>query len=622
MAKGKIQSDLLVVGGGTSGVCAAIQAARDGLQVALVEETPWLGGMLTAAGVSAVDGNHRLPSGLWGEFRQKLYEHYGGPGGVKTGWVTHTAFEPRVANQIFHEMVAGEKGISLHKGYWIEEVTKKNQQVIGATFRNDAGNRLTIEASLTIDCTEYGDVMALAGCAYRVGRESRAETGEPGAPAKADGFIQDLTYVAILKDYGPGADRTIPRPAGYDPKEYYGCCREWSDGNPELVDARTMLDYGKLPNDRYMINWPKAGNDYYADYLEKDRQERLNLFEHAKQQTLSFVYFIQSQLGFKHLGLADDEFPTADDLALIPYIRESRRLQGMVQLTVDDLVDPYKGTKYQQGIAVGDYPLDHHHGKVQLDEPEEFPPIPSFNVPYGCLVPEQVDGLLVAEKSISVTHLVNGCTRLQPCVMQIGQAAGAAADLCLKYAIQPRQLNIRELQQALLQAGCWLMPFLDVTPADWYFDAVQRVALCGLMFGEGKANNWANEFWFYPQKGISGKEVISSLKAVNPQKKEWLMSLEQSSSPVLNRAEVLQICYQFLENPKRQNRSALPFQDVRPELPQFEAIAYFYGEGLLHHWVEGPFLQPDGEMSRAVFAFLLDRLFHPFSHKLTPGDNQ
>jgi NADPH-dependent 2,4-dienoyl-CoA reductase/sulfur reductase-like enzyme len=156
MAKGKIQSDLLVVGGGTSGVCAAIQAARDGLQVALIEETPWLGGMLTAAGVSAIDGNHRLPSGLWGEFRQKLYEHYGGPGGVKTGWVTHTAFEPRVANQIFHEMVAGEKGINLYKGYWIEEVTKKNQQVIGATFSNAAADRLTIEASLTIDCTEYG----------------------------------------------------------------------------------------------------------------------------------------------------------------------------------------------------------------------------------------------------------------------------------------------------------------------------------------------------------------------------------------------------------------------------------------------------------------------------------
>lgn len=621
MDKGKIQTDLLVVGGGTSGVCAAIQAARNGLQVALVEETPWLGGMLSAAGVSAIDGNHRLPSGLWGEFRQKLYEHYGGPGGVKTGWVTHTAFEPRVANQIFHEMVAGEKGISLYKGYWIEKVLKKNQQVIGATFRNNSADHLTVEASLTIDCSEYGDVMALAGCAYRVGRESRTETGEPGAPSKADGFIQDLTYVAILKDYGPEANCTIARPADYDPQEYYGCCREWSDGNRELVDAQTMLNYGKLPHERYMINWPKAGNDYYADYLEKDRPQRLYLFGQAKQQTLSFVYFIQNQLGFKHLGLADDEFPTADRLALIPYIRESRRLQGIVQLTVDDLVDPYKGIKYQQGIAVGDYPLDHHHGKVHLDEPEEFPPIPSFNVPYGCLVPEQVDGLLVAEKSISVTHLVNGCTRLQPVVMQIGQAAGAAAALCLRNAIQPRQLNIRELQQTLLEAGCWLMPFLDVIPDDWYFDAIQRVALCGLMFGEGKAKDWANEFWFFPQKGISGKEVICALSAVNPQKREWLMSLKELSGPVLARAEVLQIIYQFLENPKRKREPELPFQDVRRAMPQFDAITYFHGEGLLQQWVKGSFLQPAKEMSRAVFAYLLDRLFHPFSHKLTLGDN-
>ena len=92
--------DVLIVGGGASGVSAALQAARLGSKVLVVEETSWLGGMLTAAGVSAIDGNHRMPSGIWGEFRAELYAYYGGPKAVETGWVSNTLFEPSVGNRL------------------------------------------------------------------------------------------------------------------------------------------------------------------------------------------------------------------------------------------------------------------------------------------------------------------------------------------------------------------------------------------------------------------------------------------------------------------------------------------------------------------------------------------
>jgi|GEM_PF-4651821 len=85
--------DVLVVGGGASGITAGIQAARLNVKTLVVEETTWLGGMLSAAGVSATDGNHLLPSGLWGEFRERIYAHYGGPSKVATGWVSNTHFE-------------------------------------------------------------------------------------------------------------------------------------------------------------------------------------------------------------------------------------------------------------------------------------------------------------------------------------------------------------------------------------------------------------------------------------------------------------------------------------------------------------------------------------------------
>jgi hypothetical protein len=402
-----IQTDVLVIGGGTSGVCAALQAARLGVKVCLVEETPWLGGMLTAAGVSAVDGNHNLPSGIWGEFRQRLYQHYGGAEAVRTGWVSNTLFEPHVGNAIFHEMVQAESNIRLLKTYWPVAVNRNGQCVAGARFQNAAGEVLSIDAGVTIEATECGDVINLASCKYRVGRESRHETGETCAPPQGDNLIQDLTYVAILKDFGEGMNGAIPKPADYRPTEYDGTCKELSS-DPRLVDhdAQAMLAYGRLPNNKYMINWPIHGNDYYANVLELNRDQRLVTLQRAKECTLGWIYFIQTRGGFRHLGLADDEFPTRDRLALIPYHRESRRVVGEVTLNVNHLLDPYQYEFYKSGIAVGDYPLDHHHQKSAAADDESYPEIPSFNVPYACLVPAEIDGLLVAEKSISVTHMV------------------------------------------------------------------------------------------------------------------------------------------------------------------------------------------------------------------------
>lgn len=81
--------DVLIIGGGASGVSAGIQASRLGAKTLIVEETDWLGGMLTAAGVSAIDGNYNLPAGIWGEFKNRLAVHYGGLDSLKTGWVSN-----------------------------------------------------------------------------------------------------------------------------------------------------------------------------------------------------------------------------------------------------------------------------------------------------------------------------------------------------------------------------------------------------------------------------------------------------------------------------------------------------------------------------------------------------
>ncbi len=103
------QVDVLIIGGGASGTTAGIQSARMGVETMIIEESPWLGGMLTAAGVSAVDGNYNLRAGLWGEFLNKVSQHYGGLDSLRTGWVSSVLFEPSVGNKIFHELAEVEK---------------------------------------------------------------------------------------------------------------------------------------------------------------------------------------------------------------------------------------------------------------------------------------------------------------------------------------------------------------------------------------------------------------------------------------------------------------------------------------------------------------------------------
>ncbi len=263
------QIDVLVVGGGASGIAAGIQSARLGAQTVVVEETPWLGGMLTAAGVSATDGNHRLPSGLWGEFREKLYQHYGSPAALETGWVSNTQFEPHIGNKIWNELADKESNLKRIHGYFFTKVLKEGNRVTGAVFQNDKGEELEILARVTIDGTELGDVIGDAGAGFFQGQDPQSLTGEAAAPLERTPYIQDLTYVAILKDYGVGANKTIAKPANYDPSEFECMCAAvCSDSTKNPLPCDKMLTYGKLPNGKYMINWPNEGNDYYVNAID------------------------------------------------------------------------------------------------------------------------------------------------------------------------------------------------------------------------------------------------------------------------------------------------------------------------------------------------------------------
>ena len=510
-ACGGEQYDVVVVGGGVSGTTAGIRAARLGAKTLIVEQGPWLGGMLTSAGVSATDGNYRLRGGMWGELRDSLEAHYGDAKALKTGWVSNLLFEPSVGARIFRAMAEQEELLTVKFNTATKQIERTAE---GWKLTLTDGQQVT--AKVLIDGTELGDVAAELGVKYDVGMESRAVTGEDIAPEEANGIIQDLTMVMILKDYG--RDMTIERPADYD-STLFACacdnaiCKTPKEAN-RLWSKQMMMSYGRLPNGKIMINWPIEGNDYYVNMIEMTAEERAEAVAKAKAHTLNFLYFIQHELGLNTLYLADDEFPTEDLMPLMPYHRESRRTHGEVRFQLNHVTNPYDYMLYRTAIGVGDYPVDQHHTRYTGWEALPnlyFHSIPSYGVPMGVLLPKGVDGLIVAEKSISVSNLVNGSTRLQPVVLQIGEAAGIVAALAVKAGIEPREVSVRDVQREVLAGGGYLLPYLDLPTTDPHFKALQRVGVTGIIEGVGMTVGWENQTWFRANETISMAELTCGL---------------------------------------------------------------------------------------------------------------
>jgi len=505
--------DVVIVGGGAGGTSAAIQSARNGAKTLLIEETNWLGGMLTSAGVSAIDGNYKLPSGFWGEFKDSLVSHYGSLETLKTGWVSNVLFEPKVGNEILKSITQNEKNLKILYSTSTQSVSKHDGNIFNYQIKTSEG---TFFSKILIDGTELGDLLPMLDDDYDVGMDSNEMYNENIAPEIKNDIIQDLTFVMILKNYNKKVK--IDKPEGYDASEFY-CSTSHKDcpeSDKALWSPQQMMNYGKLPNDKIMINWPIYGNDYYSNLIEMSKKEREVVFEKAKNKSLRYLYYIQDELGFDNYSISDDEYETDDNFPLIPYYREARRMKGQVTFSLNYIKNPYdqKHKLYRTGVLVGDYPVDHHHDAHP--EKEKLPklafyPIPSYSLPFGSLISIKNSNFLVAEKSISVSNLVNGTTRLQPVVLQIGQIAGLIGSESIKQNKKPSELNIRHIQSLILENGGYIQPYLDVEKTHPHFKAFQRIGSTGILRGKGINVGWSNQSWFYPENEVDLELFLNDL---------------------------------------------------------------------------------------------------------------
>ena len=499
------ETDVVIYGGGAGGLCAGIQAARLGAEVTVLEPSPWVGGMLTAAGVSALDGNkHGAGSGLVQRFRQRLADHYGSLDALYTGWISLYCYEPKIGHRILEEWVAEQDRLTVHRGVEAvsyEQVDRRTRRigVAPTQVKLDPSCReaqRTVTGRVFIDATEYGDGLALADIPYRLGRESQDMLGELAAPPEPDNEIQDPTYCATLVKE-PDAAPLPSTPTERAQWDDFQCSTKGDCPNPDeerlghtVHSWDRFIDYSALPNDKYLLNWPHHANDFpVGERFFEDRFVRHQRLQDAKRHTLQFVKYMQTELDHPEWQIATDEYPTDDHLPPIPYLRESRRMVNDRMMTQQDVVpngDNPRAPTIDNSIAVGDYFIDHHHAKAHLPPgcrlQEDYPDNAPFQVPPSVFFPDQDDpSFMAGEKSIAVSHIVNGCTRLQPVVMLMGQALGAYAALGTKNGTAPRDVPVDRVQDRLLDAGCPLYILYDVPAGHDLFRPTQELARTGVL---------------------------------------------------------------------------------------------------------------------------------------------
>jgi len=526
--------DILIAGAGAGGFAAALRAAGRGHSVCLSDETDWLGGQITAGGVSALDENKFIEftgaTRTYYEMRRRIRDHYRrshtlapaaaalenlNPGSC---YVSALCFEPRVGVSVLDQMLAPLRA----KVRWfprsqVFHLAVANRRIESALlYRFVEREVIRIRPRFVLDATELGDLLPLAGVPYVVGAEAKSDTGEPHAATEPNSScVQSFTYPFAIDVAKGSPDNRVAKPAGYErirdsqafslrvtynqefgwrgPFQY----RMFGDNPPipnnmspgpffswrRLLAASNFTGPTAPASDLALMNWPRQ--DYHDEsILDRSPADLARILQQAKRVSLAFLHWLQTDLerddgagkGYPELRLRAEVMDTTDGLSKYPYIRESRRIIPLSGRVVEqDIVAEYQSSSrakwVEDSVGTGFYMVDIHPCGAN-ERGRMMMPKP-FQIPMSTLQPRGVVNLLAAGKNIGVTHLTNGAFRLHPIEWNIGEAAAVMASLTL----EGRKTD--ELQPELASAGVPLVWFDDLRIDHPAFAAIHLAAARG-----------------------------------------------------------------------------------------------------------------------------------------------
>jgi ribulose 1,5-bisphosphate synthetase/thiazole synthase len=427
---------IVIAGGGPAGWVAAVAAARNGARVLLAEQYGFLGGLATMGLVGPfmryAAKEEQLIQGIFQEFCQRL---------ARLGGLRHASFDQEKYKRVAQEMVL-EAGVELLLHAYLIKAHVKDRTIKHITVMTKGGP-LKLSGRIFIDATGDGDLAAMAGAPYEVGRPS-------------DGLTQAMTLMFVVGgvDCERVEDHLVSHPEEYIhwPDEqtiaynetgvlcragFFSAVRKAHEEG-HLDRAIQHLFFISLPlEDMVVFNTTNVLQLNPLDPWDLSKAEII-----ARQQVWQIMRLLQKLPGFEKAYL----------IATAPHIgvRESRRILGEYVFTGDDVL---QGRRFSDVIARGNYGIDIHDPEGKPSKVEYPPEQLSYDIPYRILVPREIENLLVAGRSVSSTHEGQSAIRIQPICMAMGEAAGTAAALCLKLNATPRSLNVGELQKQLRSQG-------------------------------------------------------------------------------------------------------------------------------------------------------------------------
>jgi hypothetical protein len=519
------QADVIVVTANPAGVAAAVAAAKSGAKVIVLEESAHVGGII-AGGLTNTDiRKHGAVGGVYNDFKRRIVQHYTTTYGADSKQVKvckgGNMFEARVAEKIFRDMLVAERNITLlqqHRvisarvvgGDGVEKVATPGKRIDGAAPKDfgptvklvsitaedlsKPGTRTEFRASTFIDCTYEGDLAALAGVPYRVGRESRAAFGEthagniylrfkdynplPGSTGEADNGIQAFCFrFHLTKDKANFVP--VEKPEGYNRDDYRHLLNDIRQGRVRRL--RDAIQLYEMPNEKWEVNSEHnvAGGDSPSESLdlaeenwawpEAGPEERARIFKRYWSHNEGLIWLLQNDPEVpqslrddaSQWGFPKDEFTDNRHRPHHIYVRQGRRIWGEYTLSQIDgrpVFETGLPRRHADGIAVVEFEFD-SHGVTKFNpnypgvrEGYVFIAHDPFQIPYRVVVPKGVDGLLVPV-ACSATHVGYSALRMEPVFMALGEACGIAAKTAQETRTEVRAVDVKAVQREIINRG-------------------------------------------------------------------------------------------------------------------------------------------------------------------------
>lgn len=444
-------TDVLVVGGGPAGLGAALGAAAAGVEVILVERYGFLGGNATAALVMPLMSFHTQHARPEKEGSTTLFPTDHGRGdpliagvlkillarlvraggaiepSLRTGYTV--PFDPEIFKMVALDLL-DEAGVRFLFHALASDALVEDRRVRGVVFETKSGP-VVIHASVVIDATGDGDVAARAGAPYDVGREG-------------DALVQPMTLMFRMAEFERDAFAAYIKE---HPDQWRGVHGLWdlvrkAAAAGELELPRDNVLFFATPHDREVsVNSTRLnrvlGIDVwdlsYAEWQTRRQMSQIAAFLRRHVPGFEASYVLQSG---SHVG-----------------VRETRRIAGEYRLDERDILE---ARKFPDAIARSAYPIDIHDPEGAGTVLKRVPPGDWYEIPLRCLLPQSVEGLVVAGRCISGTHEAHSSYRVMPVAMALGQAAGVCGALAVKTRALPRAVPADDVRLELLRQGASL----------------------------------------------------------------------------------------------------------------------------------------------------------------------